>query len=57
VGSTLVRFVLLFLIVLFVTGCGRMSAETVREKDRQRMEVSGQMPGNDVPPDPADSSR
>lgn len=40
--------------LLILVGCGRMSDETVREKDEERIAVSKNMPGNDIPPDPAD---
>ncbi|MEO7453744.1 MAG: hypothetical protein ABIV13_03160 [Fimbriimonadales bacterium] len=56
-GAALVRFLLLVLVAVIAAGCGQISAETVRDKDRQRVEVSAKMPGNDVPPDPADSAR
>lgn len=41
-------------IAFLIAGCGRMSDDTVRDKDQQRIETSKGMPGNDVPLDPAD---
>jgi hypothetical protein len=53
-GAALIRWLVLFLVAALLTGCGRMSDESVRDKDRQRMQVADSMPGNDIPPDPAD---
>jgi hypothetical protein len=48
----------LFPALLVIAGCGAdISAETVRDKDKQRTEVSKKMPGNDIPMDPADRPR
>lgn len=52
-GTTL-KLVVAAVAVLMVLGCGRMSAETVRDKDQQRIETSKRMPGNEIPMDPAD---
>jgi len=41
-------------IALSMVGCGRISDETVRDKDQQRIETSKGMPGNEIPMDPAD---
>ncbi len=58
-GSALVRAAVVVLIAgLLVLGCGnRVTAESVRNKDEQRIETSKNMPGNDVPLDPADEGR
>lgn len=53
-GVALTRFLLLLVAALVCCGCGRISDETVRDKDQQRIETSKLMPGNNVPPDPAD---
>lgn len=52
-GVTL-RLLALVLLLLAVLGCGRMSDQTVRDKDELRIETSKSMPGNNVPMDPAD---
>lgn len=53
-GTTLIRLVIAVLVTAVVIGCGRMSAESVRDKDQQRIDTAKGMPGNDLPPDPAD---
>jgi len=56
-GAPLVKFLVAVIIAGTLIGCGKMSAETVRDKDRQRVEAARGMPGNDIPPDPADMAR
>lgn len=56
-GAPLVKLVVALVVACLVYGCARMSADDVRDKDRQRIETARGMPGNDIPPDPADASR
>jgi hypothetical protein len=54
------RFGLLLLVTLLaaILGCSQTtSAEEVKDRDNQRKEVSKNMPGSDVPVDPADGGR
>ena len=53
-GASLVRSGLFVVALIAIAGCGRMNADAVRDKDQQREDVSKKMPGNDIPPDPAD---
>jgi hypothetical protein len=53
-GAPLIRFILAVLVTAILIGCGRMSADSVRDKDMQRIDTAKGMPGNDIPPDPAD---
>ncbi|MDQ2986978.1 MAG: hypothetical protein M3R13_09720 [Armatimonadota bacterium] len=53
-GIALTRLLLAALVACALSGCGRMSSEAVREKDQERIETSKNMPGNDIPLDPAD---
>jgi hypothetical protein len=55
-GSSLKLF-LAVLIAATIIGCGKMSADSVRDRDGQRVEAAKGMPGNDIPPDPADMAR
>lgn len=48
------RLLALALVLLLGIGCAGSQSETVRERDKQRIETSKEMPGNDVPQDPAD---
>lgn len=56
-GAPLSKLVLAVIITATIIGCGKMSAQTVRDKDQQRIEAARGMPGNDIPPDPADTGR
>ena len=56
-GTSLIRLLVAAALVAVITGCGKMSAESVRDKDQQRIETARGMPGNDLPPDPADIAR
>jgi hypothetical protein len=51
------RFIIAVIIAATIIGCGKMSADSVRDKDSQRVETAKGMPGNDIPPDPADMAR
>jgi uncharacterized lipoprotein len=53
--GTALKLVLAVLVIVVVAACGRMSDETVRDRDKQRVETSKSMPGNDLPQDPADA--
>ena len=53
-GSSLIRFLIAVLVATALIGCGKMSADSVRDKDQQRIDTAKGMPGNDIPPDPAD---
>ncbi len=53
-GTTLVRLLVIMLASGVLSGCGKMSADSVRDKDQQRIDTAKGMPGNDLPPDPAD---
>ncbi len=53
-GSSLIRLLLAVLATAALIGCGRMSAESVRDKDQQRIDTAKGMPGNDIPLGPAD---
>ena len=48
------RLAACFLLLAALGACGKMSDETVREKDQERIDVSKNMPGSNVAPDPAD---
>jgi hypothetical protein len=54
-GVALKKLILLLTLALIVLGCGRMSDDTVRDRDRQRADTAKRMPGNDMPMDPADA--
>ena len=56
-GTPLIRLLVAVIIAATIIGCGKMSAEDVRDKDQQRIETAKGMPGNDIPPDPADMAR
>jgi hypothetical protein len=48
------KVVVVLALAAIITACGRISDDTVRDKDQQRIETSKVMPGNDIPLDPAD---
>lgn len=53
-GVALIRLLPIALAACLLCGCGQMSSEEVRDKDQERIETSKNMPGNDIPLDPAD---
>ena len=53
-GSTL-KLLLALLVIAAIVACGRMSDDTVRDRDKQRIETAKNMPGSDIPMDPADA--
>ena len=56
-GTSLIRLLIAILVTATIIGCGKMSADSVRDRDRDRVETAKGMPGNDIPPDPADMAR
>jgi hypothetical protein len=56
-GAPLIRLILALAVIGLIYGCGKLSDETVRDKDSQRVETAQGMPGNDIPADPADTGR